>query len=121
MTRALDRNRKLTLMLCAGAGDSSGKDLCTFAYALAESDSVLVIDVFDFICAELAYFSASVCAYGTRRFLLSLLLDFLFAIHDMKPPVMIFLIFTQNGRSSSFDSSSNFGAADCVPENEGAE
>lgn len=45
-------NGKLTLVKSAGAVDSSGKNLCTLADALAESCYILVIDVLDLSGAE---------------------------------------------------------------------
>lgn len=56
---ALDSERKLTLMLCASACDSSGKKLGTFAYELAETSCILVINVIHLICAENANFLSS--------------------------------------------------------------
>ena len=63
-TRALDSGGELSLVLCAGAGDSSGKDLRAFGDALSQSDGVLVVDVFDVVSAEHANFLSSV-AVGT--------------------------------------------------------
>ena len=60
LTSSLYSNCELTLMLCACACDSSGKDLCTFAYALAKTSCVFVIDVIDLISAENADLLTSV-------------------------------------------------------------
>ena len=49
-------------MESAGSGNSSGKDLGTLAYALSESADILVIDVVDLICAELADLLVSLVA-----------------------------------------------------------
>jgi hypothetical protein len=54
MACSLNSDSKLTLMISAGSGDSSGKDLGTLAYALSESAYVFVIDMVDLISAELA-------------------------------------------------------------------
>lgn len=44
MTCSLDRDRQLTLMGCAGAGDSPGKDLAAFRDILAQLRCILVIN-----------------------------------------------------------------------------
>ena len=54
MAGTLDRDGQLTLMLCTSAGNSSGKNLRALADELAKSRNVLVIDLIDAICAELA-------------------------------------------------------------------
>ena len=51
---SLNSDSKLTLMISAGSGDSSGKDLGALAYALSKSAYVFVIDMVDLISAELA-------------------------------------------------------------------
>ena len=56
----LDSGGELSLVLSAGTGDSSGKDLSTFGDALLESYSVLVIDVIDAVSAEHADLFSSV-------------------------------------------------------------
>lgn len=64
-------NGKLTLMKCAGAVDSSGKNLCALANTLAESCYILIIDVLDLSGAESAdLFTASVAL--TKGLLLGL-------------------------------------------------
>ena len=57
-SRALDRVSELSLMLSASAGDSSGKNLCTFGDILSQSDGILVVNRFDLFCAELADLSS---------------------------------------------------------------
>jgi len=52
-----------------GSGDSAGKDLRTFAGALAKSDGIFIIDMVDLILAEYAYFSLA-SLNGTERTLL---------------------------------------------------
>lgn len=54
VTSTLDSNSDLSLMLSAGAGDSSGKDLASFGGALFKSLGVLVVYVFDAVSAEYA-------------------------------------------------------------------
>lgn len=64
-------NCKLTLVKCAGSVDSSGKNLCALADALAESCYILIIDVLDLSGAESAdLFTASVAL--TKGLLLGL-------------------------------------------------
>ena len=65
---SLNSDSKLTLMISAGSGDSSGKDLGALAYALGKSFDVLVINVLDLVCTELANLSALASVhYGTCR------------------------------------------------------
>ncbi len=73
---SLYSNGQLTLMKSAGAGDSSGKDLGTLAYALLESGNVLIVDMIDLIGAELADLSVSFVALteGLLRLSLSLII-----------------------------------------------
>jgi hypothetical protein len=66
MAGTLDSDGQLTLMLCAGTGNSSGKNLCTLADELAKSCNILVIDLIDTICAELADLLLSAHS-GTER------------------------------------------------------
>ena len=84
MTRTLDSDGELTLMLCAGAGDSSGEDLRTLGDILSQTGYVLVIDLVDVICAELADFLLS--AYRRAVGLGSVSFGSLF-IHFDLPPV----------------------------------
>jgi len=41
-------------MLCTGAGDAAGKDLCALGSKLTETSGILVIDVLYLVLAELA-------------------------------------------------------------------
>ena len=54
----LDSVSELSLMLSAGTGDSSGKNLCAFGDILSQSAGILVINRFDLFCAELADLSS---------------------------------------------------------------
>ena len=72
MTCSLNSDGQLTLVKSAGAADSSGKDLCALAYALLESGNVLVIDVLDLVCAELANLSVSLIRLAEGLVALSL-------------------------------------------------
>lgn len=60
VSRPLDRGGELTLMHCAGPGDSSGQDLAPFACKLAELHRFLVVDLCYFILTEDAHFFSSV-------------------------------------------------------------
>ena len=51
MTRTLDSCVELSLVLCACAGDSSGKDLTALADELSEL-CVLVVDIVNLVCTE---------------------------------------------------------------------
>ena len=55
---ALDRGGQLTLMLRAGARHAAGQDLCTLRGITAQLRRILVIDLFDLLDTERAYFSA---------------------------------------------------------------
>lgn len=54
VTRTLDSDGQLALMLCAGAGNSSRKDLRALGDVLSQACYILVIDLVDVIGAELA-------------------------------------------------------------------
>ena len=57
MACALDSNSELSLMLSAGAGNSSVKDLTSFGCnALSESYCILIVNVINVFCAEQADF-----------------------------------------------------------------
>ena len=61
MACALDSNSELSLVLSAGAGNSSGKDLTSFGCnALSESYCILIVNVINVFCAEQADFLSSV-------------------------------------------------------------
>ena len=64
---ALNRYGKLTLMLCAGAGDTAPNYLGALADKLAETRDVLVIDIVDLVDAELALLLAVAVEAGTVR------------------------------------------------------
>ncbi len=57
-SRTLDSVGELSLVFSAGAGDSSGKNLCTLGDILSQSADILVINRFDLFCAELADLSS---------------------------------------------------------------
>lgn len=54
MAGALDCDCELTLMISAGAGNSSGKNLRTLACAFAQTGYVLVINMVYLVAAERA-------------------------------------------------------------------
>ena len=54
MASTLDSGLELTLMLCAGAGNTAGKDLAALADELAKAGCILVIDHFDLFSAKSA-------------------------------------------------------------------
>ena len=105
MACALDSNSELSLMLSAGAGNSSGKDLSSLADELSEFVAVLVINEIHLVRTENAdLFSSAVhrtCRTDCRGCFCS--------IHLMKSSYSGSAAF-QKGRSSSVLSSSNFGA-----------
>ena len=84
MARTLDSDRELTLMLCAGAGNSSGKNLSALGDILSQASDVLVIDFVDMIRAELADLLLS--AHSRAKRLCSVSFGSLF-IHLSLPPV----------------------------------
>src|SRR5699024_11058426 len=64
-TGTLDGRGQLTLMLGAGAGHAAGQDLAALAGVLhAQAHHVLVVDVLNFIHAELANLAAGLAAAG---------------------------------------------------------
>ncbi len=108
MTSALNSGLKLTLMLCASAGNTAGKDLAALADELAKAGCILVIDVADVLLAEDANLSAtavSVC--GTSCAGCALLCGL--SIHNYYS--LKFLINYQKGRSSSSLMMSKLSAA----------
>ena len=54
MTRALDRCCEVTLMSCAGAGDTTGKNFSSFGHKAAQTGDILIINVLYLINAEAA-------------------------------------------------------------------
>lgn len=76
---SLDSFSEFSLMLSASTGNSAGQNFGTFGNELSESCYILVVDSFNFFCAEYANFlSSTVCAVLSCRSL--------FSIHGMKPP-----------------------------------
>ena len=63
---AFDGGGELALMVSAGTGDTTGKDLRTVRSELPETGGVLVIDLFDFVDAERANLAASTAAVSTK-------------------------------------------------------
>lgn len=62
---ALNCYGKLTLMLCAGAGDSARNYLGALADEFAETRDVFVVDMIDLVDAELALLLAVAVKAGT--------------------------------------------------------
>jgi len=54
LTSALDSGRQRTLMLCAGTGHTTGKDLCALGDELAKLCNILVVDGLSLLCTEKA-------------------------------------------------------------------
>ena len=52
MSCTLNCGGKLSLMLSAGAGNASGKNLGSFGKVSSQLKSILVIDMLNFICTE---------------------------------------------------------------------
>lgn len=83
-------------MKSAGSADSSGKDLSALAYALLESGNVLVIDVLDLVCAELANLSVTLIALTEGLLGLSLGLSLsLIVIHLTFLLLVLFCVFSE--------------------------
>jgi hypothetical protein len=82
LTCALDSGVDITLMLCASAGNSSGKDLTALADELAKLCGVLVIDIVYLVSTEDAdLLSLTHLAYGASCCVFV-------SIHLMKPPIV---------------------------------
>ena len=76
MACTLDSCVELSLVLCACAGNSSGKDLTALAYELSQL-CVLVVDIINLVCAENANFlSLSVGTESACCVLCSIHFDF---------------------------------------------
>ena len=106
---ALDSYCELSLVLCACAGDSSGKDLSALADELSQL-CILVINVCYLVCAkDTNLFSLAVGTEGTCcAFSL---------IHFVNPPInLVVPLSYQKGRSSSVLISSNLGAMPAAEE-----
>ena len=111
LTSTLDSGVQLSLVLSAGAGDSSGKDLAALADELSQLSGVLIVDIIDLVSAEdtnlfsLAEIISARCACG--------ILSIHYIIHSFlkfdRPP---------KGRSSVLISS-NFGALAAGVEKDG--
>jgi hypothetical protein len=66
VTSTLDSVLKLALMLCAGAGDTAGKDLAALGDELAKASRILVINVvYLFLTENANLFSSAVSVCGT--------------------------------------------------------
>ena len=109
MACALDSNSELSLMLSAGAGNSSGENFAALADALAKSAGVLVINEGNFVCTEDADLSSSAARHGTCG-----AVGIFGSIHFYDPSFRsygtLFFPLAQKGRSSSVLISSNLGA-----------
>lgn len=71
MSCSLDRKRELSLMNCAGAGDSAGQDLGTLGKILSEAGNILIVNAGNLVRTEDAnLFSSSVAHH---RFVVPLL------------------------------------------------
>ena len=70
LASSLNSNSKLSLVKSAGAGNTSGEDLCSLGNELSELSDILVINVGNFVLAEDANFLSSV--YGTESGTLSI-------------------------------------------------
>ena len=64
LTCTLDRGVQIALVLCASAGNTTGKDLCTLRNKLSQLCNILVIDGVDLVHTENANLLLSV--YGTE-------------------------------------------------------
>ena len=58
MSCSLDSYGKLSLVLCAGTGDSSGKNLGTLRNKAAKLSNILIVYEFNLIDTELADFTS---------------------------------------------------------------
>ena len=69
MTSAFDSGGQLTLMACAGSGNSSGNDFASFGEESSKTGNVFVIDFSDFIYAECAnsFTASAVTIHGSFR------------------------------------------------------
>lgn len=69
MTGTLNSSGKLSLMSCAVAGDSSGKNLCSVGDILMKSGCVLVIYALNLLDAESANLLAALAVGSSVVFL----------------------------------------------------
>ena len=107
VTSSLDSLCELSQMLSASTCDSSGKNLGSFGEILVELRCVLIIDEFNFICAEV-----------TNLFLLMVLkLLLCILIHDnyLLFKISYRSLLDQNGRSSSDETSTKEASGTDVP------
>jgi hypothetical protein len=63
MSGSLDRNSQLTLMICAGAGYTTGENLGSLSHALLQLCDILVVDLLNAVYAE----HANLLARALRR------------------------------------------------------
>jgi hypothetical protein len=69
MTRTLNRDSQLTLMMCAGSGNTAGKNLSALGNVTAQFCNILVVNGLDFVNAEAADLSAAFASTGTIIFI----------------------------------------------------
>ena len=67
LTSSLDSGVELSLVYCAGTGNSSGKNFAALADELAELVGILVINVGNLVCAEDADLFSLAAYEGTGR------------------------------------------------------
>ena len=67
MTCSLDGNGQLTLMSCAGTGNSSGKDLSALRDVLAQLCCILVINRIIFSAEYADLFLSMECPFALKR------------------------------------------------------
>lgn len=102
---SLDSYGKLSLVLCAGTGDSSGKNLGTLRNKAAKLSNILIVYEFNLIDTELADFTSG----------LSVSLRSVFSFHNATS-----LNYNQNGKSSASSIAENPSDANAPPEVSGA-
>ncbi len=79
LTSTLDSCVKLTLVLCASSGNSSGKNFSSLADELSELYGILIVDISYLICAEDTNFLSLACNRARRT-------SVFYFIHLMNPP-----------------------------------
>jgi hypothetical protein len=89
MTRTLDSDGQLTLMMCASTGYSAGENLRSLRNKAAKLGNIFIIDCVDLINTKTANLFTGLTSAGAA------VLSIIFVSHGRKPPFLIkFLINT---------------------------
>jgi predicted mannosyl-3-phosphoglycerate phosphatase (HAD superfamily) len=88
MTRTLNRDGQLALMMCAGTGYSAGQNFRPLRYKAAKLGNIFIIDRVDFINTKTANLFTGLASAGAAVTVLSIV-SVISVGHGRKPPFLI--------------------------------